>query len=38
MMSVKRMSNEYYYGYFKAYFYYVGYLFVPSKLQTSPLG
>lgn len=34
MNAVAKMMNELYYGYFKAYFYYVGYLFVSSKLHT----
>ena len=35
MKAITKMMNELYYGYFKAYYYYVGYLFVPSKIQNA---
>lgn len=35
MKAITKMMNELYYGYFKAYYYYVGYLFVSSKIQNA---
>ena len=35
MKAIVKMMNEIYYAFTYAYYYYVGYLFVPSKLATA---